>query len=89
MTRTTRTSVRFARPFVLPGIDGEIPPGTYEVETDEELAEGLSFPAYRRTETRICVPLRTMGAHGSEIVTIDPRDLAAALARDAGDAPAR
>ncbi len=89
MTRTTRTSVRFARPFVLAGTDGEHPPGTYEVETDEELAEGVSFPVYRRTETRICLPLRTMGFHGNETVIIDPQDLAAALVRDSGDAPAR
>ena len=52
-TRTTRTAIRFARPFVLAGVDGEQPAGTYEIETDEELQAGLSFPVYRRVETRI------------------------------------
>ena len=83
MTRTTRTSVHFARPFVLAGVDGEQPPGTYEVETDEERLDGLSFPVYRRVETRICLPWQTMGAAGNQIVVVNPDDLAAALARDA------
>lgn len=81
-TRTTRTNIRFARPFVLAGVDGEQPPGTYEIEMDEELQAGLSFPVYRRQETRICLPWRTMGAAGKQIVTVDPQELAKALARD-------
>jgi len=85
-TRTTRTTIRFTKPFVLEGVDGEQPPGTYEIETDEELQTGLSFPVYRRVETRLCLPLRRMGAAGNEIVTVDPQDLAAALARDSSGA---
>ena len=46
--RTSRRTVTFARPFSLRGIETEQPAGTYAVETDEELLEGLSFPAYRR-----------------------------------------
>ena len=44
--RTSRRTVTFARPFSLRGIETEQPAGTYAVETDEELLEGLSFPAY-------------------------------------------
>jgi hypothetical protein len=64
MTRTATRTVRFARPFVLNGVEGEQPPGTYEVETEEELLPGPSFPVYRRIETRICLPVRDMGATG-------------------------
>lgn len=81
-TRTIRTTVHFRRPFVLAGVDGEQPPGTYDVETDEELQAALSFPVYRRVETRICLPWRTMGAAGKQVVTVDPQALARALARD-------
>jgi hypothetical protein len=58
-----------------------LPPGTYNVVTDEELIDGLSFPVYRRSSTVMFVP----GLSGSsiEMVTIDPLDLAAAQVRDA------
>jgi hypothetical protein len=52
------------------------------VVTDEELIEGLSFPAYRRVATMVFVP----GQSGSsvEMVTIDPLDLQAAQDQDVG-----
>ena len=79
-TRTRRKTVVFSRPFLLKGIDRVLPPGNYEVVTDEELIEGLSFPVYRRVSTMIFVP----GLHAStvEMVPIDPRDLQAAQERD-------
>jgi hypothetical protein len=46
--RTTRKIVTFIYPFLLKGIDRTLPPGDYQVVTDEELIDGLSFPAYRR-----------------------------------------
>ena len=54
-SRTKRATVTFQFPFVLDGHDREFPAGDYEVQTDEELVEGLSFPAYRRVATRLCV----------------------------------
>lgn len=47
-TRTSKRTVVFRRPFVLGGFDEVLPAGAYNVETDEELLEGISFPAYRR-----------------------------------------
>ncbi len=46
--RTTKKTVTFKRPFVLVGFNALLPAGAYVVETDEELLEGISFPAYRR-----------------------------------------
>ena len=46
----------FTRPFSLRGTVGPQPAGSYVVETDEELIEGLSFPAYRRVATTIFLP---------------------------------
>jgi hypothetical protein len=51
------------------------------VDTEEELIEGLSFPAYRRIATTIFLPTR-LGAASGEVVGIDPGELASALARD-------
>jgi hypothetical protein len=80
-TRTQRTTSAFARPFLLKGVDRVLPPGTYEILTEEELIDGLSFPVYRRVSTVILVPGQI--ASSLEMVTIDPIDLAAAQARDA------
>ena len=89
MNRTTTKAVRFARPFVLPGVEGEQPPGIYEVEVEEEALPGLSLPVYRRVEVRITVPFTTMGASGHQTVPISLDALEAALARDAAADPAR
>ena len=83
--RTKRQMLTFRHPFSLKGVDRQLAPGEYEVVTDEELIEGLSFPVYRRVATMIFVP---SGSRGStiEMVTIDPADLDEAKARDAASA---
>ncbi len=47
MTRTKRSALTFSHAFTLEGGERSFPAGVYEVVTDEELIEGLSFPAYR------------------------------------------
>ncbi len=83
MTARSRSEAAvFGKPFLLKGIDRMLPPGEYRIVTDEELIDGLSFPAYRRVSTMIFVP----GIHGAssvEMVAIDPLDLQGALDRDA------
>ncbi len=56
--RTSRRTVTFARPFLLRGIGGEQPAGTYLVETDEELIPGLSSLAWRRVASLMFLPSR-------------------------------
>ena len=64
------------------GVGRILPAGSYDVVTDEELIEGLSFPVYRRVATTMLVPAQSF--QGSvEMLTIDPLDLAAAKDRDA------
>jgi hypothetical protein len=62
-TRTSKKTVTFRRPFVLGGFDEVLPAGAYSVETDEELLEGISFPAYRRVLTVIHLQAKS-GRHG-------------------------
>ena len=81
-TRTHRENVVFKQPFVLKGIDRILPSGDYLVVTDEELIEGLSFPAYRRVSTMIFVPTRSNHRSSTEMVIIKPSDLLAAQERD-------
>ena len=61
--RTSRRTVTFRRPFALRGLEGVQPAGTYEVETDEELLEQLSFPVWHRTATTIRLPLPAPPRH--------------------------
>jgi len=84
-TRTKRQTLTFRHPFSLKGVDRQLAPGEYEVVTDEELLEGLSFPVYRRVATMIFVPADSRGS-AIEMVTIDPVELEEAQARDAASA---
>ena len=72
----------FVHPFLLKGVDRVLAAGDYRVVTDEELIEGLSFPAYRRIATAIFVPARSHHTSSVEMVTVDPVDLQAARDRD-------
>jgi hypothetical protein len=78
-TRTARKTVTFTRPFELAGV-GVQPAGAYEVDTDEELIDDLSFLAWRRVATMI--HLRRDGAE--QVYRVDPVELDANLLRDAG-----
>lgn len=81
--RTTSTTVTFAHPFLLKGVDRMLRAGDYRVVTDEDLVEQLSFPVYRRVATMIFVPADSQNSSSVEMVTIEPRDLQEAQDRDA------
>lgn len=83
--RTRLRTVTFRRPFMLGHESRPLPAGTYRVETDEELLEGLSFVAYRRVSTLIYLQADTGRPGVSEVMTVEPDDLEAALARDGSD----
>ena len=87
MSRTTETTVTFARPFRLPPLAAPQPAGTYRLVVDEEEVPGLSFLAYRRTATMLALPaIAPAGGPDRGItvqfVTVRPEDLEAAIARD-------
>ena len=77
--RTTRSTVTFQAPFSMPGISGEQPAGTYDLEVDEELIAGIERPAYRRVATLLYLTT----PRGTRTCTITADELAAALERDA------
>ena len=82
MTRTKRVTLTFDHPFSLKGIDRKLAPGQYEVVTDEELIEELSFPVYRRVSTLIFLPAQVHRQSSIEMVNVDPVELGAAHERD-------
>ena len=76
--RTTRETLTFDHAFSLMAVDKVQPAGTYAVDIDEELIEGLSFLAYRRVATTIYLPL-VQGNYGSvQAIRVDPQELTAA-----------
>lgn len=79
-TRTVSSNVEFHHPFTLAGLDGPQRPGVYRVETCERLLDTVSFTAYQRISTSI--QLHGPSAGMIRMATIDPDELAAALARD-------
>ena len=81
--RTTRTTVVFHHPTIIDGVGRQLPAGTYQIETDEEQIDGLSFIAYHRIQTTILVPADTAANAGRQVLVIDPAALEAALLRDA------
>ncbi len=73
----------FKHAFRIKGIERELPAGAYEVVTDEELIEGLSFPCFRRVATMIMVPAASPHHQSVEMISISSVDLADAQQADA------
>lgn len=84
-TRTTETTVTFTRSFVLTAVDGIQPPGTYRLVTEEEQIPGLSFAAFLRRATMLHLPADPAPGQTRYVATVDPVELAAALAADTAD----
>lgn len=81
-TRSSRKRVSFSHPFILSGYSDELPAGDYEILVEEELLQGLSFEAYRRTSTYMVVAGNGSHAGRTEMRLITEQDLEAALSRD-------
>ena len=80
--RTVKSSVSFEAPFVLDGVDRLFPGGTYKIESDEEMIQGISFTAYRRTATLIHLHANPSQPGLTETLRVEPAVFDAALERD-------
>jgi hypothetical protein len=85
--RSRHETITFRHPFCIRGIDRLMPAGAYEVVTDEEMIEGLSFACYRRVATMIMVPAAAPRGATMEMISIGSVDLSDAQRIDAS-APA-
>jgi len=81
--RSRRETVHFRHPFQIKGIDRVLPPGAYEVLTDEEMIVCISFPCFRRVATMIMVPGAAPRHSSIEMIPISSIDLADAQRIDA------
>jgi hypothetical protein len=82
-TRSRRETVHFQHSFRIKGVDRLLPPGPYEVITDEELIEGLSFPCFRRVGILMMVPGAAPRHSAMEMISISSVDLSNAQREDA------
>ena len=84
--RSRRETITFRHPFRIKGIDRQLQAGAYEVITDEEMIEGLSFASFRRVATMIMVPGAAPRASSMEMISISATDLSDAQRDDASAA---
>jgi len=79
---TKRSTIHLDNNFSLAGTDQVFPPGDYLVLEDQELIEGVSWLAYRRTATFVEVP--AIGTAGSltQRFKVDHDELIAMLELD-------
>jgi hypothetical protein len=82
-TRSRREQIVFKHSFRIKGIERELAAGTYEVVTDDEMIEGLSFPCFRRVATMIMVPGASPRSSSVEMISVSPLDLSNAQDADA------
>ena len=81
--RSRKETVTFQHPFRIKGIDRLLPAGGYEVITDEEMIEGLSFASFRRVATMIMVPAVAPRSSAMEMISISSIALSDAQRFDA------
>ena len=81
-TRMRRKTVLFKQPFRLGEPGGLFQAGAYPIDIDEELVQGLPFPAYRRTAITMHLIADPRHPGMTECIVVDPLRLDTALARD-------
>jgi len=84
--RSRRETITFKHPFRIKGIDRQLRAGAYEVITDDEMIEGLSFASFRRVATMIMVPGAAPRSSSMEMISINAIDLTNAQRIDASAA---
>ncbi|MCH2163415.1 MAG: hypothetical protein MK098_02000 [Marinovum sp.] len=82
LTRSTRSTTTFSHDFMIGDSQQELPPGSYEILVQEELMQGLSFEAYRRTATYLIVRGRGREAGQTMMKIITKEELEHAIAYD-------
>lgn len=81
-SRSTETIVTFRHVFSIGTALSKQPAGSYRVTKEEELIEGLSFPAYHVTSFAMEVPAIGVASATKQHVPISGGELAVALELD-------
>jgi hypothetical protein len=76
--RTRKSTVSFQCPFTLNRDVGELPPGSYDIEIDEEEIQLTDRTAYRR----VAIYFYVQNSASTRTVVVSPTDLDSAMERD-------
>jgi hypothetical protein len=82
-TRTKETELTFAYPFTLESLFEPLEPGTYRLIEDQELIEGLSFPAYKRVATHLEIPAISVSTGKRQYLQVSREEIYRVFALDA------
>jgi len=74
--------VTFSNDFMIGDSQRELPPGTYEILVEEDLIQGISFEAYRRTATYLIIRGRGSNAGQTTMQVITQEELDHVIACD-------
>ncbi|MDV7338903.1 hypothetical protein RYZ26_04830 [Terasakiella sp. A23] len=80
--RTSTKLVIFRHPFKIGALDEIQPAGSYKVDTDEELIEGLNFIAYKRVLTVIHLHSKNKIKSLTRALIVTSKELTEALQND-------
>ena len=81
-SRTSETIVAFRFPFWIGHAVSNQSAGSYRIVKEEELIDGLSFPAYHLISVALQIPAIGVPTLTKQLVEVSNADLEAALARD-------
>jgi len=82
--RSSKVMVTFPHPVTLTGYPEVIPAGDYVMLVEEELLQGLTFSAYRRTASYLMLQGSSGQSGRIELCPIHERDLETATVHDRG-----
>jgi hypothetical protein len=83
MERTIETEITFTHPFVLSSLLVPLKAGTYRLIVDEEAIEGISFSAFRKTNTQLEIPSIATAIGIRQRLRVSSQEIETALAKDA------
>jgi len=81
--RTTESEVTFKNSCLLSCLVTPLQAGTYRLVVDEELIQGLSFPAYKRVGAHLEIPAISIATGKRQLLQVSLSEIAHALLRDA------
>lgn len=82
LTKTSESIVTFRHPFSIGTTITDQPAGSYRVTREEELIEGLSFPAYHVTSMALQLPSTGTTSMSKKFIPISVAEFDAALDSD-------
>lgn len=83
LEKTTEKLIDFNHPFSIGALVTPLEAGTYRLTVDEELIEGLSFPAYRTVASHLEIPAVGHSLGRSQYLQVTVDEIEEALKADA------